>query len=252
MLWVGTSWKMNGTLASARDYASRLRDALADGAPAGVQPFIIPPATALAAVHDVLGDGSPVLLGAQNAHWADAGAWTGEISVAQAADAGAALVEIGHSERREFFAETDETVNRKVRATLGHGLRPLLCVGEPGAVFDAGGSVDHVLGQVAAALAGVGDAGRVLIAYEPIWAIGEHGREAHPEDLTDVFAALAAEYGDQVTALLYGGSVNQRNAAETLAVPGVGGLFVGRSAWQVEGYLELLRIAAGLAPVPGR
>ncbi|MFT4108675.1 triose-phosphate isomerase [Propionicimonas sp.] len=246
MLWVGTSWKMNGTLAWARDYAGRLREALADGAPEGVQPFVIPPATVLAAVHEVLGEDSPVLLGAQNAHWAEAGAWTGEISVGQAADAGAELIEIGHSERREFFAETDDTVNRKVRATLRQGLRPLLCVGEPGAVFDAGGSVDHVVGQVDAALAGVSDLSTILIAYEPIWAIGEHGREARAGDIAAVFAALASEYGERVAAILYGGSVNQRNAAETLAVPGVGGLFVGRSAWRVEGYLELLEIASGL------
>ena len=247
MLWVGTSWKMNKTLAEARDYATRLAAALSDGAPAGVQPFIIPPATAITTVRDILGPDSPVVLGIQNAHWADAGAWTGEISVPQAADAGARLVEIGHSERREFFAETDETVNLKVKATLAHGLRPLLCVGEPGEVFAAGGSVAHIMAQVAAALDGVDDVSRVLIAYEPIWAIGEHGREARPEDIEAVFAALDAAYGDRVEAILYGGSVNQGNAEETLRVSGVNGLFVGRSAWQVDGYHELLRIAASLA-----
>ncbi|HMR22311.1 MAG TPA: triose-phosphate isomerase [Micropruina sp.] len=247
MSWVGTSWKMNKTLAEARDYATRLAAALSDGAPAGVQPFIIPPATAITTVRDILGPDSPVVLGIQNAHWADAGAWTGEISVPQAADAGARLVEIGHSERREFFAETDETVNLKVKATLAHGLRPLLCVGEPGEVFAAGGSVAHIMVQVAAALDGIDDVSRVLIAYEPIWAIGEHGREARPEDIEAVFAALDAAYGDRVEAILYGGSVNQGNAEETLRVPGVNGLFVGRSAWQVDGYLELLRIAASLA-----
>ena len=247
MSWVGTSWKMNKTLAEARDYATRLAAALSDGAPAGVQPFIIPPATAITTVRDILGPDSPVVLGIQNAHWADAGAWTGEISVPQAADAGARLVEIGHSERREFFAETDETVNLKVKATLAHGLRPLLCVGEPGEVFAAGGSVAHIMAQVAAALDGIDDVSRVLLAYEPIWAIGEHGREARPEDIEAVFAALDAAYGDRVEAILYGGSVNQGNAEETLRLPGVNGLFGGRSAWQVDGYLELLRIAASLA-----
>ncbi len=247
MLWVGTSWKMNKTLAEASDYATRLAAALADGAPTGVQPFIIPPATALTTVRAILGSDSPVELGIQNAHWADAGAWTGEISVPQAADAGATLVEIGHSERREFFAETDRTVNLKVKASLNHGLRPLLCCGEPGEVFEAGGSVDHIMAQVAAGLDGVDDVSRVLIAYEPIWAIGEHGREARPEDIEGVFAALDAEYGEKVECILYGGSVNQGNAEETLQVKGVNGLFVGRSAWQVDGYLELLRIAAAVA-----
>ncbi|QGF23262.1 triose-phosphate isomerase [Raineyella fluvialis] len=245
MLWVGTSWKMNGTLGFARDYATRLAKALADGAPSGVQPFIIPPATALTVVRDCLGPDSPVLLGVQNAHWEDAGAWTGEISVPQAAEAGAALVEIGHSERREFFGETDATVNLKVRSTLRHGLRPILCVGESAAVFEAGDSVEHVLGQVAAALADVADPSRVVIAYEPIWAIGEHGREARPADIAPVFAALADEWGDRVTAILYGGSVNPGNAVDTLRVPGVDGLFVGRAAWTIDGYLGLLDIAAG-------
>ncbi|MFT3832117.1 MAG: triose-phosphate isomerase [Micropruina sp.] len=244
MLWVGTSWKMNKTLAEATDFTNGLLDAVAGGAPAGVQPFIIPPATALTTVRAILGPDSPVEVGVQNAHWEDAGAWTGEISVPQAADAGASLVEIGHSERREFFAETDQTVNLKVKATLRHGLRPLLCVGEPAEVFASGGSVAHIMAQVAAALEGVDDVGRVLIAYEPIWAIGEHGREAGPDDIVAVFAALDAEYGDRVEAILYGGSVNQGNAAETLGVDGVTGLFVGRSAWQIDGYLDLLRIAA--------
>lgn len=247
MLWVGTSWKMNGTLAFARDYATRLAEAMADGAPEGVQPFIIPPATALTTVHQILGPDSPVLLGVQNAHWEDAGAWTGEISVPQAADAGASLVEIGHSERREFFAETDETVNLKVKAALRHGLRPLLCFGESADVFAAGGSVAHVLAQVSAALADVDDISQVLLAYEPIWAIGEFGREARPDDIAPVFAALDAEYGGRVSAILYGGSVNPGNAAETLAVPGVTGLFIGRSAWKVEGYLQQVAIAASLA-----
>lgn len=134
-----------------------------------------------------------------------------------------------------------------MKATLAHGLRPLLCVGEPGEVFAAGGSVAHIMAQVAAALDGIDDVSRVLIAYEPIWAIGEHGREARPEDIEAVFAALDAAYGDRVEAILYGGSVNQGNAEETLRVSGVNGLFVGRSAWQVDGYLELLRIAASLA-----
>lgn len=247
MLWVGTSWKMNKTLAEARDYATRLADAMSHGAPQGVQPFIIPPATATTTVRAILGPDSPVELGVQNAHWADAGAWTGEISVPQAADAGATLVEIGHSERREFFAETDETVNLKVRATLRHGLRPLLCVGEPAEVFADGESVGYILAQVAAALKGIDDVSRVLIAYEPIWAIGEGGREARPEDIEAVFAALDGPYGDRVEAILYGGSVNQGNAAETLRVKGVDGLFVGRSAWDIDGYLQLLEIAAAHA-----
>lgn len=241
--WVGTGWKMNKTLAQARDYA----EAMAATDPerwAGVQPFILPPATALATVSAVLGPGSHILVGAQNAHWAEDGAWTGEVSVAQVADAGAAIVEIGHSERRTFFAETDETVNLKVKATLRHGLTPLVCVGEPEGVFAAGASVPHVLEQVRAALDGVDDMSSVVLAYEPIWAIGSGGRPAEPSDIADVFAALRAEWGGSVRGVLFGGSVNPGNALATLGVVGVDGLFIGRAAWDVAGFIGILDLVA--------
>lgn len=241
-LWVGTSWKMNKLRGEANDYAQQLKAVAAQGWP-GVQPFVIPPATSLALVSDILAD-SPVRVGAQNAHWEDAGAWTGEVSVPQVKDAGATVVEIGHSERREFFGETDETVNRKVLATLTHGLTPLVCFGEPLEVFSGGGSIAHVMKQVERALENVGDLGEVLLAYEPIWAIGEKGRPARPEDIAPVIAALAQEWGGKVKGLLYGGSVSLGNAKELLDIPGVDGLFIGRSAWQVDGFIEILNIAS--------
>ncbi len=162
----------------------------------------------------------------------------------QVADAGAAIVEIGHSERRTFFAETDETVNLKVKATLRHGLIPLVCVGESAGVFAAGGSVPHVLDQVRAALDGIGDTSSVVLAYEPIWAIGAGGRPAEPSDIADVFAALRAEWGGAVRGVLFGGSVDRGNALGTLDVEGVDGLFIGRAAWEVEGFIELLDLVA--------
>ena len=242
--WVGTSWKMTKTLAEARAYAEGLRAAARPGRWPGIQPFVIPPATALTTVRDALPPSSGVLLGAQNAHWEDAGAWTGEVSVPQVADAGAAIVEIGHSERREHFGDTDDVVNRKVAATLRHGLVPLLCVGEPDEVKLAGGSVEHVLAQVDAALAGIGDLSRVLVAYEPVWAIGEHGRPAEPGDVADVVAALAERWGARIAGILYGGSVSLTNAAELLFVPDVTGLFIGRAAWDVDGYVAILDAVA--------
>lgn len=229
---------MTKTLAEAAHFASELRRLGAGRWPL-LQPFVVPPSTALATVAGLL-RGSPVLMGAQNAHWDDAGAWTGEVSVPQVADAGAVLVELGHSERREHFAESDDTVNRKTRAVLRHGLRPLVCVGEPHEVFRTGGAVDHVTGQVAAALAGITDASRVLLAYEPVWAIGEGGRPARPEDVEAVFDALQERYGDVVAGVLYGGSVSRDNARELLRVPGVDGLFIGRAAWQVTDFVALL------------
>jgi L-erythrulose 1-phosphate isomerase len=242
-LWIGTSWKMTKTLAEGREWAAGLRDHLAGGAPAGVQPFVIPSFTATTAVREVLGDS--VLLGVQNAHWEDAGAWTGEVSVPQAKDAGARIVEIGHSERREHFGETVETTRLKVAAALRHGLTPLLCIGESAEVKAAGGSSAFILDQARGALEGLTaeELSRVVIAYEPIWAIGEKGRPATLEELIEPFEALGAEYGGTVTSLLYGGSVNLDNAADLLGIEHVTGLFVGRTAWQLDGYLELLRIA---------
>jgi triosephosphate isomerase len=245
-LWIGTSWKMNKTLAEAREWTTALCEHLGGGAPEGVQPFVIPSFTATTTVAQLLGEDSPVLLGVQNAHWEDAGAWTGEVSVPQAEDAGAQIVEIGHSERREHFGETDETARLKVAASLRHGLTPLLCIGESAEVKDAGGSAEFILGQARAALEGLTEeqlAG-VVIAYEPIWAIGEKGRPAAVEELVEPFAALGAEYAGRVKGLLYGGSVNLENAADLLGIEHVTGLFVGRTAWNVEGYLELLRIGA--------
>ena len=229
MLWAGTSWKMNGLIPFARDYASRLASQPADRWK-GVQLFVIPSSTALAAVHDALGDGSRVMLGAQNAHWEDSGAWTGEVSVPQIADAGAQIVELGHSERREYFGETDRTINLKVKAVMRHGLRPLVCVGEPDATFQAGASSDYVSHQVEAALDGIPDTTAVLLVYEPIWAIGDSGREPRPDDIADELSVLATQFGDSVEAILYGGSVNAANAAEILALPGGDGLFITRSA----------------------
>lgn len=261
MRWIGTSWKMNKTLAEAREYASGLASALeentrlstAGAGEGGVQPFVIPPHTALAAVAEELGEKANscggVQLGAQNAHWEDAGAWTGEISVPQAMDAGATMIEIGHSERREHFAETDRTVRLKVEAALRHGAMPLLCVGESAEVRDAGGSAEHILAQTRAALEGLTDSqrARVLVAYEPIWAIGSAGRPAQIYELEEPFAALRAEFGGAtggVAGLLYGGSVNLDNAADLLAMQDVDGLFVGRTARNLDGFLTLLEIAA--------
>lgn len=241
-LWIGTSFKMTKTRAQAAAYATRLRPAVGDGTE-GVRPFVIPSATAIAAVADALGPDSPVLTGAQNAHWEDSGAWTGEISVPQAADAGARIIEIGHSERRGHFAETDATVRLKTEAVLRHGLLPLVCVGETEQTRAAGQSVPAVLAQARAALAGL-DASRILLAYEPVWAIGEHGRPPRPEELTPVLTELAAL---SPKAVLYGGSVDPRNAAWLLELPGVDGLFVGRAAWRVEGFLRLYEMTAEAA-----
>ncbi|MEV0352482.1 triose-phosphate isomerase [Nonomuraea sp. NPDC050680] len=248
--WIGTSWKMNKTLAEARAFVDGL--VAARSALDGVRAFVIPAHTALAAVRERLPADVPVLIGAQNAHWEPAGAYTGEVSMGMVADAGATLVEIGHSERREYFGETDDTVALKVEAAIAAGLTPLLCVGEPAEVRAAGGEIDWVAGQVGRALSRLAahDLHRVVIAYEPVWAIGDLGREALPYEIAPVMGMLAARFGPdgespgRVAAVLYGGSVNRLNAAALLGVPGTDGLFIGRAAWDVAEFLELARIGA--------
>lgn len=241
-LWVGTSWKMNKTRAEALSFAESLREAERAHDPR-VQRFVIPPFTALAEVCVALA-GTSVRVGAQNGHWEDAGAWTGEVSMPQIRDCGASLVEIGHSERRAHFGETDETVGLKVAAALRHGLTPLICIGEHAEDKEAG-RADAVLAQeVMAALSQVaGAVDTVLLAYEPVWAIGEKGVPAEPsyaDERQARIAEVAREIVGRDVPVLYGGSVNRANCAELIACPHIDGLFIGRSAWAADGYLEIL------------
>ena len=180
--WIGTSWKMNKTLGEARAFAERLRDA--DPArDSRIQRFIIPPFTAVREVKTIL-QGTSVKVGAQNMHWADEGAWTGEISPNMLKDCGLDLVELGHSERREHFGETDETVALKTEAAVRHGLIPLICVGETLEDRNGGRAREVLASQVRGALSRlIGDqkSAAILLAYEPVWAIGVRGVPATKE-----------------------------------------------------------------------
>jgi triosephosphate isomerase len=237
---------MNHTLGEAEEYVREL-GARMEEIPEGVQPFVIPPFTALDRVARALSR-TRVLVGVQNVHWETAGGWTGEIAAGMARDAGAAIAEIGHSERRTHFGETDASVNRKVHAALAAGLRPLVCVGEPEEERSAGTAPEYIARQVKLALRGVpaADLERILLAYEPIWAIGEGGTPATPAQAEPIHAiirqTLEEVFGDAAAALpvLYGGSVNAGNAAALLAIPTVDGLFVGRAAWSAGGLLEIV------------
>ena len=248
-LWVGTSWKMNKTLAEADSFVDEL---LTFPIPKGIQAFVLPAHTALARVRDRLPEDTDVLLGAQNAHWEREGSWTGEISMRMAKDAGATLIEIGHSERREHFGETDRTVALKVAAAVAHGLIPLICVGETLAVRDAGGTEDFVRVRLQIALSELAPAevGQAIIAYEPIWAIGEYGVPATVDQIAPVMALIndvVTTTGGSARAVLYGGSVNTKNAGDLLTDPNVHGLFVGRAAWEASGFIELLKLCEPLA-----
>ncbi|MDO8983598.1 triose-phosphate isomerase [Cypionkella sp.] len=247
-VWVGTSWKMNKTLAEAQVFAK--------GLPAECDPriqrFVIPPFTAVRQVKAMLAD-TTVKVGAQNMHWADDGAWTGEISPLMLNDCALDIVELGHSERREFFGETDETVGLKVEAAVRHGLIPLICIGETLAEREGGRATETLTAQVTGALGKLSPAQKskpILLAYEPVWAIGANGIPA-TSDYADARQAEIIATSEAILnrriPCLYGGSVNPGNAAELITCPHIDGLFIGRSAWNVAGYLDILaRVAATL------
>jgi L-erythrulose 1-phosphate isomerase len=241
--WIGTSWKMNKTRAQARAYAQALKESAT--ALVGVRPFVIPPFTAIADVASILAE-TAVQIGAQNMHWAEAGAWTGEISASMIADVGATMVEIGHSERRTFFGESDETVALKVKAALAHGLVALVCVGDTKREYEAGETSSAVIRQMRAVLSTVEaqDRDRIAIAYEPVWSIGEGGIPADP-DFADRQHALIKHESLRVFAepvdVIYGGSVNPGNCRELAVKANIDGLFIGRSAWEASGYIGIVQ-----------
>ncbi|AUG55598.1 triose-phosphate isomerase [Thalassospira marina] len=241
-VWIGTSWKMNKTLAEALVWAEGIAKAdLSER----IQSFVIPPFTAARQVKDALSN-SPVLVGAQNMHWADQGAWTGEISAPMLVDCGLDIVELGHSERREHFGETDETVGLKTEAAVRHGLIPLICIGETLQDREQGQAAEILARQVRGALSKLSDPQKqaeIWLAYEPVWAIGENGIPA-TADYADArqaeIIAIAQEVLGRRVPCLYGGSVNPENCAELVTCPHIDGLFIGRSAWDVTGYLDIL------------
>jgi triosephosphate isomerase len=246
--WIGTSWKMNKTLAEAKAFAEALAKADADRDPR-IQRFVIPPFTAVRQVKELLA-GTSLKVGAQNMHWADQGAWTGEISPLMLKDCDLDLVELGHSERREHFGETDETVGLKVEAAVRHGLIPLICIGETLTDRESGRADEVLEREVKGALGKLSTERRkatILLAYEPVWAIGENGIPATAEYADarqrEIITVAKSVLGRRVPCL-YGGSVNPGNCTELIACPHIDGLFIGRSAWQPEGYLDILERCA--------
>lgn len=249
-VWVGTSWKMNKTLAEAMAFAGALADADPIRDPT-IQRFVVPPFTAVREVKARLA-GASVKVGAQNMHWDEEGPWTGEVSPVMLTDCGLDLVELGHSERRAHFGETDATVGLKVAAAVLHGLTPLICIGETLADREAGRADAVLATQTRAALDRIPAGWRevpVLLAYEPVWAIGVNGIPA-TADYADArharIATIARDVMGRDVPCLYGGSVNPDNCAELTACPHVDGLFIGRSAWTVEGYLDILARCAAI------
>jgi triosephosphate isomerase len=248
---VAGNWKMFRTVAEARHLVSELVPGLQTVA--GVEKVVCPPYTALMAVAALL-EGSDIGLGAQNMHWEESGAFTGEIAPPMVAEL-CNYVIIGHSERRAYFGETDETVNRKVEAALAHNLTPIVCVGETLEENEAGQTAEIVARQVREGLAGIslgsGDEVPLVIAYEPVWAIGT-GRAATAEGANAVLAdvirpALAGLFGEptaQAIRILYGGSVKGNNAAEFFQQPDIDGALVGGASLKAAEFLLIAQAAA--------
>lgn len=243
------NWKMHLGPVGAAEYVARFL-ARVPASP-GRDLWFFPPAVSLAAVAAAFRGRPDVLVGAQDAHWEPKGAFTGAVSMPMVAEAGARAVLVGHSERRHVFGETDAETGRKVRAALEQGLLPLLCVGEKLAERDAGRTSAVVVRQLEAALAGVGadGLGHLVVAYEPVWAIGT-GRTPTPEDVATVHAhirgLLKAWFKDGAEMrILYGGSVKGSNAGSLMHVPEVNGALVGGASLKAEEFWAIALAAAG-------
>ncbi len=245
---VAGNWKMNTVVPEAIVLAAQMRDAL--DAVSGVEKVVCPPFVSLMAVQGLL-DGTSIKMGAQNMHHAEKGAFTGEVSPVMLTGL-CQYVILGHSERRQLFGETDETVNQKVHAAIEAGLRPILCVGERLDEREAGKAEEVVTQQLRGGLEGVSSVATVAVAYEPVWAIGT-GVAATGEIAEAMMAAirqaLAGLYGEGAAGdvpLLYGGSVTPDNVAEYASQPNVNGALVGGASLNAESFVQIARgMAAG-------
>jgi triosephosphate isomerase len=242
------NWKLNNGIADSLALATEVRNGVSTLRNADV--VVGPSFTALHAVAKRLEDG-PVAVAAQDCYWEDKGAFTGEVSATQLADAGCKYVILGHSERRQLFGELDASVNLKARAALRAGLAPIICVGETLAERDAGETLGRIQAQLDGALVEIGDAdlARCLIAYEPVWAIGT-GRNATPAQAQEVHAFIRAHIGrlsatrPAVAAglrILYGGSMKPDNVRALMAEADVDGGLVGGASLSAESFVRLVK-----------
>lgn len=246
---VAANWKMNMTQTEAAAFISTLL--LEIGDMADIEVVILPPFTAIAKVNEALGNSQNIKVGAQNMHWERSGAFTGEISAAMLRDLFCRYVVLGHSERRTLFGETDEIINRKVRAAHEAMLRPILCVGETLDQRERG-NVEKILGlQLRGSLANVGtkELHETVIAYEPVWAIGT-GRTATAAQAQEAHAFIRhtlSKISDDATAdkirIQYGGSVKPDNARELMEQPDIDGALVGGASLDARSFVEIVKAA---------
>ncbi len=243
------NWKMHKTIPEAVELATALKNSVGDVTAAEV--VLCPPFTAIAAVADAV-RGSNISVGAQDMHWEEQGAFTGEVSPLML-DGLCQYVIFGHSERRQYFGETDETVNKKVKSALAHGLTPIICCGENLAQNEAGETEAFVSGQIRGALDGLSaeQVAGLVIAYEPIWAIGT-GRTAEPAAVNSIIGlsirGVIADMFDEATAqsvrVLYGGSVKPANVDGFMIQPEIDGGLVGGASLKADSFTALVQSAA--------
>ena len=245
---IAANWKMYGTAAEVQTYLESL---LARVEPGGPEVVFCPPFPYLP-IATMLATGSPVAVGAQSCHWVNKGAFTGEIAAAMLVDLGVSWTVVGHSERRQYFAETDETAARRALAAQAAGLGVIFCLGETLEQRD-GGETMAVLGRQSSVLADL-DPARLVIAYEPIWAIGT-GRNATPEQAQEAHAFLRARCCEMLATvagralrILYGGSVKPDNAASLLAQPDVDGALVGGASLDADAFWAIIQAASAAGP----
>jgi triosephosphate isomerase (TIM) len=239
------NWKLNGSIAESLTLATDVRNGVASVRDVDVA--VAPSFTALHAVAKRLEDG-PLMVAAQDCFWEEKGAFTGEVAPAQLADAGCKLVIVGHSERRQLFGELDAAVNLKSRAALRAGLTPIICIGETLAERDAGETLGRIQAQLDGALADMGDAEleRIVIAYEPVWAIGT-GRNATPAQAQEVHHFIRSRLAMRAPALaaklriLYGGSMKPDNVRALMAEEDVDGGLVGGASLSAESFVRLVK-----------
>ena len=246
---MAANWKMNNTISEAVVLAQEISNEYEKDWKDRVDVVVCPPFLDIKPVWTVFDfDKTPYAVGAQNCYWEPSGAYTGEISIKMLKEARAEYCIVGHSERRNLFAETNEDVNRKARALVAEGMHPIICVGESLAVHDAGETNEFVCAQVRAAFAGmdVAEASMCVVAYEPVWAIGT-SRTALPEQAEVVCGAIrataAAMFGDGTAEgmrVLYGGSMKPENANDLIAQPNVDGGLVGGASSNARSFVRLI------------
>ncbi len=243
---IAGNWKMNTTVSEAKALVNEMRRGLDEIT--GIEKVVCPPFISLAAIRDLIKETS-IKLGAQNLYFEEKGAYTGEISPPMLAEL-CEFVIIGHSERRQYFNETGEIVNKKVKATLKAGLKPILCIGERLEENEAGRTQEVVTGQLRSSLAGIDYPSGFTIAYEPVWAIGT-GKAATGKQANETICLirrrikeLYSEIAAQDVRILYGGSVTAANAAEFMQQPEIDGALVGGASLKANEFLSIVRQTA--------